>query len=99
MWMRSVSTDHARLRGIGCVVSGGSVSAPEIVALSLRLEAETGYDSIPTIEGMYSNECIFPGCETRTKDAEKMWLHVHFGRKHGLSFGKTLDELLEESHE
>jgi hypothetical protein len=63
-------------------------------ALSVRLEQQTGYDSIPTIEGMYEDPdhpgrfvCCFPGCTTATRSAQRMWLHVHFGQKHGLSFG------------
>lgn len=66
----------------------------QVVALSLDLENETGFDSISTIERLYDGECCFPDCAFRTRDALKMWKHVHFGRKHGKSFGATLDELL-----
>lgn len=57
---------------------------------TLRYEADTGYDSIPTIERVYCvgedeglYECVHPGCGWRTRDAERMWRHVHgLTRKH-----------------
>lgn len=62
--------------------------------LSLRLERETGFDSIPTIERIYEDPdrkgrflCSFPDCKYKTLDPEQMWRHVHFGAKHGMSFG------------
>lgn len=72
--------------------------------LSLRLEAETGYDSIPTIVRIYDRTgpsgryvCPFPTCDTTISGAERMWRHVHFSRKHGLSFGVKTPELLKVS--
>lgn len=69
--------------------------------LSLALERETGYDSIPTIETHYQDYdrpgryvCCFPDCGTRTRTAERMWLHIHFAVKHGRPFGaKSPEEL------
>jgi hypothetical protein len=60
---------------------------------TLRVEDVTGEDSIATIIEHYSTqddegrrtdiyECVFPGCHWRTRDAEKMWRHVHESRKH-----------------
>lgn len=78
--------------------------------LSLRLERETGADSILTIELIYECTadafyppperrgaylCCFPDCSFRSMSAEKMWRHVHFSpRKHGLSFGVRTPEEL-----
>ena len=68
--------------------------------LSIRLERETGFDSIPTIERMYDDDgvyrCVFPDCHVTRREAAVMWRHVHFGARHGLSFGRTLAELSAE---
>lgn len=76
----------------------------ELIALSLRLEAETGYDSIPTVEtfrrvGSHIGDdntglihCCFPGCRVKGSDVIGMWRHWHFS-KHGLSFGKSWKEM------
>jgi hypothetical protein len=73
-------------------------------ALSMDLEAVTGADSIPTIERIYRRngpedgsrpsvyECVFPDCTAVRRDPIAMWRHVHFSRKHGLSFGVTTPE-------
>ncbi len=59
--------------------------------LSVFLEDVTGYDSIPTIERIYDRtpgnafECAFPGCKFKRRDAQEVWLHIHFGI-HRLSF-------------
>lgn len=51
--------------------------------ISTVVEEETGYDSIATIERIYertardSIRCCFPRCQFRSRDAEKMWRHVH----------------------
>lgn len=52
---------------------------------SLRLEAETGFDSLDTVERVYASvdddgrfDCPFPGCRTKTRKALRMWHHVHF---------------------
>lgn len=72
-------------------------------AISLELEEETGYDSIPTIERTYLDlderdvyECPFPDCSLVRRDSVAMWKHVHFSRKHGLSFGRSLEHLIAE---
>jgi len=73
------------------------------IELSVRLERETGADSIPTIARMYGDPdsrrgtlaCVFPGCRFRTLDPERMWRHVHFNRRHGYSFGVATVEALE----
>lgn len=68
--------------------------------LSLKLEKETGYDSIPTIEENYERdqfariECCFPWCGATRRTAEAMWRHVHFSEEHNRPFGvKTPGEL------
>jgi hypothetical protein len=71
-----------------------------LVALSVRLEDETGYDSIPTIEMGYSGKpgvylCPFPDCEFAHRNAVEMWKHYHFSAKHGLSFGRSLATLVD----
>jgi 8-oxo-dGTP pyrophosphatase MutT (NUDIX family) len=59
--------------------------------LSLELEEETGFDSIPTIERVYDRSdrgsifCPYPGCRYSRRDPVAIWWHVHFGF-HGLSF-------------
>jgi hypothetical protein len=72
----------------------------ELRDLSVLLERETGFDSIPTIERMYeadsgAYECVFPDCRISRRKAEAMWRHVHFSAAHGLSFGRTLQQLQE----
>lgn len=73
----------------------------ELRALSLRLELDTGCDSIPTIERVYDRtlrgayECPHPGCRLARMQAAEMWRHVHFG-PHGLSFGVRTPEEIEE---
>lgn len=74
------------------------LSRGELELLSLDLEHETGYDSIPTIERVYDHgihafECCWPDCSVRRLDAAAMWEHVHFG-KHGKSFDMTLADLV-----
>jgi hypothetical protein len=70
----------------------------DLVALSVRLEEQTGYDSIPTIERVYdrypngSYACCWPDCGRRTREAVAMWRHVHF-QSHGLSFDRTWEEV------
>ncbi len=63
---------------------------------SLKLERETNCDSILTIQRVYDGECVFPGCHFHTRDSVKMWRHVHFGAKHGRSFGKSFTALMAE---
>lgn len=75
------------------------LTVEQLRAISLALEESTGFDSIPTIELHYRTStrsphrqdrgfgCVFPTCVHRTATATMMWKHVHFGRKHGLSFG------------
>lgn len=52
-------------------------------ALSFGWEQASGYDSIATIERVYSQtpggayRCAFPGCGFVRRDAAAMWLHVH----------------------
>lgn len=67
----------------------------DLRALSVELEAETGYDSIPTIERIHGGDCPYLRCLFRRLDPEAMWRHLHFSNTHGLSFGMPLDELLE----
>lgn len=80
--------------------AAGSALSADYVALSLRLEKETGYDSIPTIERVYEATdtgricCVWPGCKFRSLEAEDVWRHVHFG-KHGLAFGVKSPELID----
>lgn len=56
--------------------------------LSFTWEQESGYDSIATIERVYSRTdggayaCCFPGCAVTRRDLAKLWLHVH-GPQHG----------------
>jgi hypothetical protein len=58
------------------------------VAWSVELEAEHGFDSIPTIEETYwvntngNYCCVFPGCSFTRDDAEAMWRHVQYAAKH-----------------
>ena len=65
----------------------------DLEALSQRLEQQTGYDSIPTIERMYRTtpsgtiKCCYPHCTVLRRRPEDMWRHIHFSQKHGLSFG------------
>jgi hypothetical protein len=74
----------------------------DLRALSVNLEAKTGFDSIPTIERIYARneagappyDCPFPHCAATRRDPVEMWRHVHFGRKHPLSFGVTNAALL-----
>jgi len=55
---------------------------------SLRLEKETGADSIATIERVYDRrdngviECIWPGCKFARKDPVAVWQHVHNVKVH-----------------
>lgn len=62
--------------------NGQSVS-DDVVALSLEWEAETGYDSIPTIERVYDRApsgayvCVWPGCSYSRHYSGSMWRHVH----------------------
>lgn len=71
----------------------------ELRHLSVSLEQQTGFDSIPTIERVYEESdggaylCVFPGCGFKRKDATAMWLHVHFG-PHGRPFGPAGPDLL-----
>ncbi len=71
------------------------VPADQLRELSLRLEKETGFDSIQSIERVYDQTergaytCCFPGCGLSRRDAAEMWRHVHFSPIHGLSFGVT----------
>lgn len=50
---------------------------------SLAWETAHGFDSIQTIERVYSRtsggayECCWPDCEFTRRDAEKMWRHIH----------------------
>lgn len=50
---------------------------------SLRLERETGADSIPPIERVYPQAasgaylCVWPGCKFARRDPAAMWRHVH----------------------
>lgn len=71
-----------------------SARGVDLVELSVQLQDETGYDSIPTIEAMYHGQCVFPDCDFGSKSPEKMWKHVHFARKHGRSFEASLDDLI-----
>jgi hypothetical protein len=49
---------------------------------SLRIERETGLDSIATIERVYGRtdsgayECPWPSCSTVRHDPVKMWDHI-----------------------
>lgn len=61
--------------------------------LSVRIERETGFDSIPTIEQHYSDDdgyfaCVFPGCRRRTRTSARMWRHVHW--EHNDEHGQAL---------
>jgi hypothetical protein len=68
--------------------------------LSLDLEVETGRDSIPTIERLYDGKCPWPDCGYRARNAEQMWKHLHFIENgHGLSFGVSFDDLVEQRRE
>jgi hypothetical protein len=69
-------------------------NVPDFLLLSLKLERETGFDSIPTIEEMYEQVdentqeyykddigaliCPTPQCDSTRHTAEAMWRHVHF---------------------
>lgn len=74
------------------------MSPDELRALSVKLEDETMYDSIPTIERIYQTtdsgayECPWPTCVVVRRDPVVMWRHVHFGM-HGKSFGRTFEEV------
>lgn len=66
-------------------------AAPTLRQLSLVVEQATGYDSIPTIERVYSDQyddsvmaCVHPECSYRSRNSELMWKHVHglIGTKH-----------------
>jgi len=70
------------------------LSAMELEALSVILERETGYDSIPTIAQIYDGACCYPGCRFRRSDPADLWKHVHFGKTHHRSFGTTLPRLI-----
>jgi hypothetical protein len=65
----------------------------DVVELSVILEEQTGYDSIPIIERLYAKttrghiKCCFPDCKYRTPNPADMWVHIHFTQTHGLSFG------------
>lgn len=73
----------------------------EIRALSLRLEHDTGHDSVATIERIYdrtlngSYVCKRIGCRVARKQAVELWLHMHFG-VHGWSFGVGTPDEIEE---
>lgn len=77
------------------------LSRVELELLSVELEAETGYDSIFTIWGSYLTDdtgryqCVDPRCPVTTTGPTDMWEHVHFSKRHGLSFGASLAELIE----
>lgn len=68
--------------------------------LSRQLEEQTGADSIDTVERIYLDgdgrryECVHPGCPFVRRDPVAMWRHVHFSRRHGLSFGVPLERLV-----
>jgi hypothetical protein len=56
----------------------------DLVTLSVEIEADGGWDSIPTIDRMYrwpdedsACRCVMPGCEFRRHDPVEMWKHVH----------------------
>ncbi len=57
----------------------------DVEATSLAWEAETGCDSIPTIERVYERTstgaytCILPGCDVARHSSELLWRHVHTG--------------------
>lgn len=69
-------------------------NVPDFMLLSIKLEVETGFDSIPTIEEHYRHEpwndetctykwdgkyeCVMPSCGVIRHTAEAMWRHVHF---------------------
>jgi hypothetical protein len=65
--------------------------------LSVRLEEQTGFDSIPTIERVYerfgpgdrSIACVWPNCDHTRRDGKAMWKHVHF-HHNPPAFGLTL---------
>jgi hypothetical protein len=61
---------------------------PDVRERSLRLERETGADSIATIERVYERrpsgaiECVWPRCEYARHDPVALWRHVHDLRAH-----------------
>lgn len=69
------------------------------IALFMEQHPSWGCDSIDTVETHYRAdsgrgfECVYPDCATRSSDPIEMWKHVHFGRKHGQSFGIPWDNL------
>ena len=73
---------------------------PDLRELSRQLEEQTGADSIATVERIYLDgdgkryECVYPDCGFVRYDPVAMWKHVHFSRKHGLSFGVDLQRLV-----
>lgn len=68
----------------------------ELEQLSVALEDDTGFDSIPTVERLYDGVCCFPDCEFHRSDPAALWEHVHFSRKHGLSFEAKLPDLIQQ---
>jgi len=68
-----------------------------VEAMSLRLEQETGYDSIPTIRRVYDRTdagayiCCFPDCGVARRDAIVLWRHVHFGPHKPHPFSSDFD--------
>lgn len=66
-------------------------------SLARRFEADTGQDSIDTMETHYRAEntdalvCVMPHCKFRRTDPYAMFQHVHFGN-HGLSYGMTFEQ-------
>lgn len=59
----------------------------EWTVLSIAWEAESGYDSIPTVKNNYPQtgsgayRCVWPHCNLVKENAIEMWVHVH--TKHG----------------
>jgi hypothetical protein len=59
------------------------LSPSDLVDLTLALENRYAYDSIPTIKRQYAETedgpfgCVFPECSYATRDAARMWRHVH----------------------
>lgn len=70
----------------GKVAALKRLSPEDLRALSLRHEAETGCDSIATVERAYDRSpagailCPWPTCAFRRRDPVLVWLHAHSHR-------------------
>lgn len=76
----------------------------DLINQSVLLESRTGYDSIPTVDGIAERtrsgtlRCYVPGCYVTRPDAVTLWRHLHFSMTHGYSFGvKSPEEALNGS--